>query len=216
MLNKLYNNNNMSNFFIIYILKKLENKFNITLELEIIKLICNYYNYNLLRIKLKKYNLFELIYLLNKLELLFDFNLSKKVIINKFVNIKLDYNINFSNYKFINNSFKVEGNNIKWRMQKIARQIFNIVILNNINIFEIYSEDIIKIKNKKYIIFIRLYQYLLKNINKNNENYDKLYVILENLKTNIKELISVQQLIDKFENEDITYIKSNYLNYYNR
>jgi hypothetical protein len=216
MLNKLYNNNNMSNFFIIYILKKLENKFNITLELENIKLISNYYNYYLLQIKLKKYNLFELIYLLNKLELLFDFDLSKKVIINKFVNIKLDFNIDFSNYKFINNSFKVQGNNIKWRMQKIARQIFNIVILNNINIFEIYSEDIIKIKNKKYIIFIRLYQYLLKNINKNNENYDKLYVILENLKTNIKELISVQQLIDKFENEDITYIKSNYLNYYNR
>jgi hypothetical protein len=83
----------MSNFFIIYILKKLEYKFNITLELENIKLISNYYNYNLLRIKLKKYNLFELLYFLNKLELLLYINLNKKAIINRFVITKLDINI---------------------------------------------------------------------------------------------------------------------------
>ena len=95
----------MSNFYIIYILKKLENKYNITLELENIKLISNYYNYNLLRIKLNKYNIFELLYFLNKLELLLYINLSKKAIINKFVIAKLYINIDFSNYKFINYSF---------------------------------------------------------------------------------------------------------------
>jgi hypothetical protein len=83
----------MSNFYIIYILKKLEYKFNITLEKENIKLISNYYNYNLLRIKLNKYNIFELLYFLNKLELLLYINLSKKAIINKFVITKLDINI---------------------------------------------------------------------------------------------------------------------------
>ena len=206
----------MSNFYIIYILKKLENKYNITLELENIKLISNYYNYNLLRIKLNKYNFFELLYFLNKLELLLYINLSKKAIINKFVIAKLYINIDFSNYKFINYSFGIQGNNIKWTIQKVSRDLFKIVIFNKINIFEIYSGDIIKIKNKKFVIFIRLHQYIFKNINQYNEKYDTLYVILEKLFYKYgQELISGQELIDKFENEDITYIKSNYLNYYN-
>ena len=230
----------MSNFYIIYILKKLEYKFNITLELENIKFISNYYNYNLLRIKLNKYNFFELLYFVNKLELLLYINLSKKAIINKFVITKLDINIDFSNY-----SFGIQGNNIKWTIQKILRQTFNIVILNNINIFEICTGDIIKIKEKKYIIFLRLYQFLSKKkISFDDEKYDTLYVILEKLNYDNEnryvyghthgygqelissygygygygygqELISGQELIDKFENEDITYIKSNYLNYYN-
>ena len=220
----------MSNFYIIYILKKLENKFNITLELENIKLISNYYNYNLLRIKLNKYNFFELLYFLNKLELLLYINLSKKAIINKFVIAKLYINIDFSNYKFINYSFGIQGKNIKWTIQKILRQTFNIVILNNINIFEICTGDIIKIKEKKYIIFFRLYQFLSKKkISFDDEKYDTLYVILEKLNYDNRyvfghihgqELISSygygQELIDKFENEDITYIRSYYLNYYNK
>jgi len=92
----------MSNFYILYIIRQLEKKFNITLELENIKVICNYYNYNLLRIKLNKYNLFELIYYLNKLELLFlfNFNLNKKAIINKLVINKIDINID---NKYISN-----------------------------------------------------------------------------------------------------------------
>jgi hypothetical protein len=214
----------MSNFFIIYILKKLEYKFNITLELENIKLISNYYNYNLLRIKLKKYNLFELLYFLNKLELLLYINLSKKAIINRFVITKLDINIDFSNYKSINYSFGIQGNNIKWTIQKILRQTFNIVILNNINIFEICTGDIIKIKEQKYTIFLRLYQFLSKKkISFDYEKYDTLYVILEKSNNDYgygygygygHKLISGQELIDKFENEDITYIKSYYLNYY--
>ena len=220
----------MSNFYIIYILKKLENKYNITLELENIKLISNYYNYNLLRIKLNKYNIFELLYFLNKLELLLYINLSKKAIINKFVIAKLYINIDFSNYKFINYSFGIQGKNIKWTIQKILRQTFNIVILNNINIFEICTGDIIKIKEKKYIIFFRLYQFLSKKkISFDDEKYDTLYVILEKLNYDNgygygygygQELISSygygQELIDKFENEDITYIRSYYLNYYNK
>ena len=210
----------MSNFYIIYILKKLENKYNITLELENIKLISNYYNYNLLRIKLNKYNFFELLYFINKLELLSYINLSKINIINNFVIAKLDINIDFSNYKIINFSFTEQGNNIKWTIRKVSRDSFNIIILNRINIFEIYTGDIIKIKNKKFIIFIRLYQFIFKNINQYDENYDKLCVIFESLFDDQKckykqELISCQKLIDKFENEDITYIKSYYLNYYN-
>jgi hypothetical protein len=220
----------MSNFFIIYILKKLEYKFNITLELENIKLISNYYNYNLLRIKLKKYNLFELLYFLNKLELLLYINLSKKAIINRFAITKLDINIDFSNCKSINYSFGIQGNNIKWTIQKILRQTFNIVILNNINIFEIYTGDIIQIKEQKYIIYLRLYQFLSKKkISFDDEKYDSIFVILEKLNYEYgygygfghgyghghgQKLISGQELINKFENEDITYIKSYYLNYY--
>ena len=216
----------MSNFFIIYILKKLEYKFNITLELENIKLISSYYNYNLLRIKLNKYNLFELLYFLNKLELLLYINLNKKAIINKFVITKLDINIDFSNYKFINYSFRIQGKNIKWTIQKILRQTFNIVILNNINIFEICTGDIIQIKEQKYIIYLRLYQFLSKKkISFDDEKYDSIFVILEKLNYEYgygygygygQKLISGQELIDKFENEDITYIKSYYLNYYNK
>ena len=186
---------------------------------------------------MNKYNIFELLYFLNKLELLLYINLSKKAIINKFVITKLDINIDFSNYKFINYSFGIQGNNIKWTIQKILRQTFNIVILNNINVFKICTGDIIKIKEKKYIIFFRLYQFLSKKkISFDDEKYDTLYVILEKLNYDNRyvfghihghgqelissygygqELIYVQELIDKFENEDITYIKSNYLNYYN-
>jgi hypothetical protein len=175
----------MSNFFILYILKKLEYKFNITLELENIKVICNYYNYNLLRIKLNKYNIFELIYYLNKLELLFNFDLNKKTIINNLVINKIDINID---------------NKQQWKIQKIKKQTYNIIIINNKciePIMEIFTGDIIAINKKEYIIYMKLYK----------------YIILENNKTNEKKHYTIQELIDIFEHEDITYIKSLHLNY---
>jgi hypothetical protein len=182
----------MSNFFIIYILRKLEYKFNITLELENIKVICNYYNYNLLQIKLKKYNLFELIYLLNKLEFLSYINLNKKAIIDKLVINKIDINID---NKYNNSSIKLQ-----WKIQKIKRQTYNIIIINNKciePIMEIFAGDIIVINKKEYIIYMRLYK----------------YIILENNKTNEKKHYTIQELIDIFEHEDVTYIKSLHLNY---
>ena len=181
----------MSNFFIIYILRKLEYKFNITLELENIKVICNYYNYNLLRIKLKKYNLFEFLYFLNKLELLINFDLNKKTIINNLVINKIDINID---NKYNNSSIKLQ-----WKIQKIKRQIYNIIILDQWkeHIFEIYTGDIITINKKEYIIYMRLYK----------------YIILENNKTNEKKHYTIKELIDIFEQENVTYIKSLHLNY---
>jgi hypothetical protein len=154
----------MSNFFILYIIRKLEYKFNITLELENIKVICNYYNYNLLRIKLNKYNLFELIYLLNKLEFLSYINLNKKAIIDKLVINKIDINID---NKYNNSSIKLQ-----WKIQKIKRQTYNIIIINNKciePIMEIFAGDIITINKEAKINCLSSACVYIFNINIINE-----------------------------------------------
>jgi len=162
--------------------------------------------------KYENCNFFELLHLFKKYKL--DTDMSKKEIINTFIINKLD--INFSE-----NIFKVDTlygyeqrNNIKWKLQKIIRQTYNIVILNQKqeHIFEIYTGDIIKIKNKEYLIFMRLYQFLShKKISFDDERYDTMYICLHNLKTDEKKEYTTQELIDLFENEDVTYIKSYHL-----
>jgi len=62
---------------------------------------------------------------------------------------------------------------------------------------EIFAGDIIAINKKEYIIYMRLYK----------------YIILENNKTNEKKHYTIQELIDIFEYENVTYIKSLHLNY---
>lgn len=173
--------------------------------------------------KYEKYNLFELLYLLNKSGLSLDMNMnidvtmSKEGIINSFVINELDIDLVFDvdNQVKLNQSehiYRVQGNNIKWKLQKIIRQTYNIVILNNMHIFEIYTGDIIKIKKKEYVIFMRLYQFLShKKISLDDEKYDTMYICLHNLKTDEKKEYTTQELVDLFENKDVTYIKSHYL-----
>jgi len=198
------------------------------------------FSYDKLRQKYEKYNLFELMYLLNKSCLISDLN--KKAIIDTFVDNNLDLEFdentnditNDHNKHLSHHMFRVQGNNIKWKLQKIIRQTYNIVILtagqqedahicaypssaqvivnnnnNNKHIMEIHTGDIIKIGNKKYGIFMRLYQFLSqKNICEDDDRYDTMCVIIENFETDEKKEYSAQELIDLFENEDVTYIKS--------
>ena len=181
--------------------------------------------------KYEKYNLFELLYLFNKynsglssdtnmnMNMDIDVTMSKEGIINSFAINKLDIDIDLvfdlDNQVKLNLSkhiYRVQGNNIKWKLQKIIRQTYNIVILNNINIFEIYTGDKIKINKKEYIIFMRLYQFLShKKISLDDERYDTMYICLHNLKTDEKKEHTTQELVDLFENEDVTYIKSHHL-----
>jgi hypothetical protein len=161
--------------------------------------------------------------------------LNKKAIIDTFLDNKLD--IEFDDDDGIDDvssqsshMFRVQGNNIKWKLQKIIRQTYNIVILterlqedkrvivnnNNKHIMEIHTGDIIKIDNKEYGIFMRLYQFLShKNIYEDDERYDTMYVIIENFETDKKKEYSAQELIDLFENEDVTFIKSHKFNWLN-
>jgi hypothetical protein len=194
------------------------------------------YNKQELLKKYEKYNLFELMYLLNKSGL--SAILNKKVIIDTFVdnNLDLEFDDNTNEHKqhLSHHMFRVQGNNIKWKLQKIIRQTYNIVILtaglqyytspledasvssarvishnNNKHIMEIHTGDIIKIGNKEYGIFMRLYQFLSqKNVCEDDDRYDTMCVIIEDFETYDQIEYTTQELIDLFENEDVTYIKS--------
>lgn len=172
--------------------------------------------------KYEIYNFFELLHLFKKSGLSSDMDMSKEGIINTFIINELD--INFSEHIFRVEShsesqelackLNVNVNNIKWKLQKIIRQTYNIVILDQRqkHIFEIYTGDIIKIKNKEYVIFMRLYQFLSqKKISFDDERYDTMYICLHNLKTDEKKEYTTQELIDLLINEDVTYIKSHHL-----
>ena len=165
--------------------------------------------------KYEKYNLFELLYLFKNSGFSsdMDMNMNKKGIINTFIINELD--INFSEH-----IFKVETQKetvtvtVQWKLQKIIRQTYNIVILDQRqkHIFEIYTGDIIKIKNKEYVIFMRLYQFLSqKKISFDDERYNTMYICLNNLKTDEEKEYTTQELIDLLINEDVTYIKSHHL-----
>ena len=165
--------------------------------------------------KYEKYNLFELLYLFKNSGFSSDtdMNMNKKGIINTFIINELD--INFSEH-----IFKVETQKetvtvtVQWKLQKIIRQTYNIVILDQRqeHIFEIYTGDIIKIKNKEYVIFMRLYQFLShKKISLDDKRYDTMYICLHNLKTDEEKEYTTQELIDLLINEDVTYIKSHHL-----
>ena len=156
--------------------------------------------------KYEKYNLFELLHLFKNSGLSSDMdinmNTSKEGIINIFIINELDMN-----------SLK-ETETVQWKLQKIIRQTYNIVIHDQKqeHIFEIYTGDIIKFKNKEYVIFMRLYQFLShKKISLDDERYDTMYICLHNLKTDEKKEYTTQELIDLIINEDVTYIKSHHL-----
>lgn len=178
-------------------------------------LIIYYYKYdNLLQQNYEKYNLFELIILLDKSK--FKSVLNKKAIINIFVKnmLNIQYynnnNVNEDKKENKNNMFRVQGNTIKWKIQKIVKQIYNIVIVNNNKeyVMEINTGDIIKFGKKEYNIYMRLYQYLSqKNLLLDDERYDTMYVILDKNRPDERKDMSGQEFIELFENEDVTYVK---------
>ena len=60
---------------------------------------------------------------------------------------------------------------------------------------------------------MRLYQFLSKkNIYEDDDRYDTMCIIIENFETDEQKEYTTQELIDLFENEDITYIKTNHFN----
>jgi hypothetical protein len=187
------------------ILQKIQNKYKITLKSEIIELIFYYYNYeNMLQQKYKKYNLFELIILLDNSNLKSELN--KKAIIDTFVNNKYDTEY----YDYI---FKVHNNTIKWIPIKYNMQLYSIIILDNNgkDIMQIYSGDIIKFDDKEY----KIYMSSCGGVNDINKLCSLSYVKLEDLKTNIVTIYTKQKFIDIFKNDNVTYINSSLINWLN-
>jgi hypothetical protein len=208
-------------------LQKLQNKYNITLKREIIELIYYYYNYeNMLRQKYEKYNLFELIILLDNSDLKSELN--KKAIIDTFVNNKYDteyYDYIFNEQSLSqpacqptrlavqNHKTEEQNNNIKWKPLKYSNQLYSIIILDNNgkDIMQIYNDDIIKICNKEY----RIYMSSDLCIDYINKYYNISYVKLEDLETNIETKITKQEFIDIFKSVNVTYKSSRLINWLN-
>jgi hypothetical protein len=182
--------------YFLYILQELQKKHNITLELEIIKLIYNYYKYICI---LEKYNLFELMNMINKSGLTCIMN--KKSIFFKFIINKL----------YINNKFK-ENTDIRINyVQCLYKKKLYCFIINNKNgeeIMQIHNDDIISFNNNTYIInmYSKLYQNYI------NKHAIVNFVKLKNLKTNIETIFTNLEFINLFINKDITYINSFYFN----
>jgi hypothetical protein len=207
------------------ILQKIQNKYNIAHKTEIIELIFNYYSYeNILRQKYEKYNLFELIILLDNSNLKSELN--KKAIIDTFVNNK--YDTEYYDYIFLKtqepacqptrlavqkHKTEEQNNNIKWKSLKYNKQLYSIIILDNNgkDIMQIYNDDIIKIDNKEYKIYMSS-DGCIDDINK---YYNVSYVKLEDLDTNIETKITKQEFIDIFKKHNVTYISSRLINWLN-
>ena len=177
--------------YFLYILKELQKKYNIIFELEIIKLI---YNYNKYICILEKYNLFELIYMLNKFDLTCIMN--KKTIIDIFMNKKLYINHNFDN-------INIGINYVKCLYHK-KLYCFIIYEKNGKEIMQIHNDDTISFDNNTYIInmYSKMYQNYI------NKHSIVNFVKLKNLKTNIETNFTNLEFINLFINKDITYINS--------
>ena len=184
--------------YFLYILQELQKKYNITLELEIIKLIYNYYR---CFCKLDKYNLFELIHMLNKSDLTYIMN--KKSIIDIFMNNKLYINHNFDN-------INIGINYVKCLYHK---KLYSFIIndKNGKEIMQIHNDDTISFDNNTYIInmYSKMYQNYI------NKHSIVNFVKLKNLKTNIETNFTNLEFINLFINKDITYINSSLINWLN-
>ena len=182
--------------YILYILQELQKKHNITLELEIIKLIYNYYKYICM---FEKYNLFKLINMLNNSSLTCIMN--KKSIIDKFIINKLYINHNFKENTKIGINF----------VDLTYTKKLYCFIINDINgkeIMQIHNNDTISFDDNTYIInmYSKMYQnYINKHVIVN-------FVKLKNLKTNIEINFTNLEFINLFINKNITYINSFYFN----
>jgi hypothetical protein len=191
--------------YFTYILQEIQNKYNIALKREIIELIYYYYNYeNTLRQKYEKYNLFELVILLDNSD--FKSELNKKAIIDTFVNNKYDT-------EYYDHISKEHNNTIKWKPLKYSKQLYSIIILDNNgkDIMQIYSGDIIKIDDKEYKIYMSSHRCE----NDINKLCSLSLVKLQDLETNIETIYTKQKFIDIFQNENVTYIYSLLINWLN-
>ena len=180
--------------YFLYILKELQKKYNIILELEIIKLIYNYINNIIQYEKYEKYNLFELMYMLNKSG--FTCIMNKKTIIDIFIINKLYINHNFDNINI--------GINYVKCLYKKKLYCFIIYDNNGKEIMQIHNKDIISFDNNTYIInmYSKMYQNYI------NKHSIVNFVKLKNLKTNIETNFTNLEFINLFINKDITYINS--------
>jgi len=198
--------------YFTYIFQEIQNKCNITFKTEIIELIFYYYNYeNMLRQKYEKYNLFELIILLDNSDLKSELN--KKAIIDTFVNNK--YDIEYYDYicKVQTPSETVHNNNINFKPVKYNKQLYSIIIQDNNgkDIMQIYNGDNIKFDNKEYKIYMSSYGC----VNDINKLCSLSLVKLEDLETNIETIYTKQDFIDIFKNVNVTYINSRLINWLN-
>jgi hypothetical protein len=194
------------------IFQEIQNKYNITFKTEIIELIFYYYNYeNMLRQKYEKYNLFELIILLDNSDLKSELN--KKAIIDTFVNNK--YDIEYYDYicKVQTPSETVLNNNINFKPVKYNKQLYSIIIQDNNgkDIMQIYNGDNIKFDNKEYKIYMSSYGC----VNDINKLCSLSLVKLEDLETNIETIYTKQDFIDIFKNVNVTYKNSRLINWLN-
>jgi hypothetical protein len=217
--------------YFLYILQELQKKHNITLELEIIKLIYNYLKYICI---LEKYNLFELINMLKKSGLTCIMN--KKSIIDKFIINKLYINHNFDNTKIGINYVKCRASNTVCTASDTGSRVSErdctdsrftyseclykkklyCFIINDINgkeIMQIHNDDIINFDDNTYIInmYSKMYQ------NYMNKHAIINFVKLKNLKTNKETNFTNIEFINLFINKNITitYINSFMFNNYN-
>jgi len=178
--------------YFLYILQELLKKYNITLELEIIKYIYNYYKYICM---FERYNLFKLINMLKKSDLTCIMN--KKSIIDKFIINKF----------YINHNFK-ENTDIRINYVKsLYKKKLYCFIINDINgkeIMQIHNDDSISFDDNTYIInmYSKMYQNYI------NKHSIVNFVKLKNLKTNIETNFTNLEFINLFINKDITYINS--------
>jgi hypothetical protein len=191
--------------YILYILQELQKKHYITFELEIIKLIYNYYKYICI---LEKYNLFKLINMLNNSSLTCIMN--KKSIIDKFIINKLYINHNFKeNTKIGINYVKctvLEDSIFTSRECLYNKKLYMFIIndKNNKEIMQIHNDDIISFDDNTYIInmYSKMYQNYINKYSIVN------FVKLKNLKTNIETNFTNLEFINLFINKDITNINS--------
>jgi hypothetical protein len=182
--------------YFLYILQELQKKHNITFELEIIKLIYNYYKYICM---FERYNLFELINMLKKSGL--TCIMKKKSIIDKLIINKLYINHN------LKKNTDIRINYVKCLYKK-KLYCFIINDKNNKEIMQIHNDDSISFDDNTYIInmYSKMYQ------NYMNKHSIVNFVKLKNLKTNIETNFTNLEFINLFINKDITYINSFYFN----
>ena len=165
----------------------------------------------MLRQKYEKYNLFELIILLDNSDLTSELN--KKTIIDTFVNKKYDTEYYDYIFKVQSPSETQANNNIKWKPKKYNKQLYSIIILDNNgkDIMQIYNGDIIKFGDKEY----RIYMYSRGCVNDINKYYNVSFVKLEDLQTNVETIYTKQEFIDIFKNKNVTYTSSLLINWLN-
>jgi ribonucleotide monophosphatase NagD (HAD superfamily) len=106
-----------------------------------------------------------------------------------------------------------QNNAIKWKPLKYCKKLYSIIILDNNgkDIMQIYNDDIVKIDDKEY----RIYMSSDLCIDYINKYYNVSFVKLKDLETNIGTKITKQEFMDIFKNNNVTYVISRLINWLN-